>query len=58
MRGSIRVGGWLVEPHLNSLKNTSHELKIEPRIMSALAYLAEHPDEVVSREQILKEEEH
>ena len=47
MRGSIRVGGWLVEPHPNSLKDTSHELQVEPRIMSVLVYLAEHPDEVV-----------
>jgi TolB-like protein/DNA-binding winged helix-turn-helix (wHTH) protein/Flp pilus assembly protein TadD len=48
------VDEWLVEPDLNRISRAGKEVQIEPKVMDLLAYLAAHPGEVCSREQILK----
>ena len=50
---SLRVGDWLVEPALNQISSAGKTVKLEPKVMSVLAYLAERPAQVVSREALL-----
>src|SRR5712691_1059459 len=49
-RERLRVGNWTVEPALNQLSATGKTVKLEPKAMAALIYLANRPGQVVSRE--------
>jgi TolB-like protein/DNA-binding winged helix-turn-helix (wHTH) protein/Tfp pilus assembly protein PilF len=54
MRSEFCVGGWLIEPDLNRLTSGTRTAHIEPRVMDVLSFLALHPGEVCSKEQILQ----
>ena len=54
MPRSFRIGDWLVRPHQNELVGPSRRVKVQPRVMELLLYLAEHPGKIVSREQIFE----
>jgi len=49
----FRVGEWTVLPELNSLERNGRSVHLEPKVMQVLVALAEHPGDVVSKEQIL-----
>jgi len=49
----LRVGEWIVEPALNQLSTAGKTVKVEPKVMAALVYLANRPGQVVSREALL-----
>ena len=49
----LQVGDWTVEPALNQLSAAGKTVKLEPKAMSVLVYLAERPGQVVSREALL-----
>src|ERR1700694_2662055 len=49
----LQVGNWMVEPALNQLSTTGKTVKLEPKTMAALIYLANRPGQVVSREALL-----
>ena len=49
----LRVGDWTVEPALFQLSAGGKTVKLEPKAMSVLVYLAARPGEVVSREALL-----
>lgn len=49
----LRVGRWAVEPALNQLSAAGKTVKLEPKAMAVLAYLANRPGQVVSREALL-----
>ena len=49
MESPFRIGEWLVEPQRDQLIGPDQRVKIEPRAMQVLVYLAEHPGEVVPR---------
>jgi DNA-binding winged helix-turn-helix (wHTH) protein/TolB-like protein/Tfp pilus assembly protein PilF len=49
----LQVGDWAVEPALNQLSSAGKTVKLEPKAMSVLVYLAERPGQVVSREALL-----
>lgn len=51
--GRLQVGDWTVEPALNQLSAAGKTVKIEPKAMSVLVYLADRPRQVVSREALL-----
>lgn len=51
--GSFLLGDWTVEPSLGRLARGARIVHLEPRVMAVLTYLADHPGEVVSKEQIL-----
>src|SRR5258706_7248048 len=51
--GRLRVGDWTVEPALNQLSAAGKTVKLEPKTMAVLAYLARRPGQVVSREELL-----
>ena len=49
----LQVGDWTVEPALNQLSLAGRTVKLEPKAMAVLVYLAEHAGQVVSREALL-----
>ncbi|MEN8008280.1 MAG: winged helix-turn-helix domain-containing protein [Candidatus Krumholzibacteriota bacterium] len=51
----FRLGQWLVRPALNRISGPDGDVQIEPRVMRVLLVLAEKPDEVVSRLDLLDE---
>ncbi|HEY1287446.1 MAG TPA: winged helix-turn-helix domain-containing protein [Burkholderiales bacterium] len=50
---SLRVGDWAVEPPLNQLSAAGRTVKLEPKAMAVLVYLAQRRGEVVSRDALL-----
>src|SRR4051794_35281987 len=51
--GTFQVGDWTVEPALNHLSAAGKTVKLEPKAMAVLVYLANRPGEVLSRETLL-----
>jgi DNA-binding winged helix-turn-helix (wHTH) protein/TolB-like protein/Tfp pilus assembly protein PilF len=49
----LQVGDWMVEPALNQLSAAGKTVKLEPKTMAVLIYLANRPGQVVSREALL-----
>jgi len=49
---SFRVGEWLVEPARDVLQRAEETIKLEPRTMRVLTYLAERPLQVVSQTEL------
>jgi eukaryotic-like serine/threonine-protein kinase len=54
VEGDFSVGECLVQPRLNTVVRSGKTTHIEPKVMEVLVYLAEHPGEVVSKDEILK----
>src|SRR6266487_6946414 len=52
-RERLRVGDWTVETALNQLSAAGKTVKLEPKAMATLIYLANRPGQVVSREALL-----
>lgn len=46
----IWVGDWYVDPDSGHLYREQEEVKLEPKVMQVLVYLAHHPNKVVGRE--------
>ena len=53
MNGRYYVGEWLVEPEQNRLVRGSESSKLEPKAVQVLSFLAEHPNEVLTKEHII-----
>ncbi|HJY75886.1 MAG TPA: winged helix-turn-helix domain-containing protein [Burkholderiales bacterium] len=51
--GALRVGDWTVDPALNQLSAAGKTVKLEPKAMAVLVYLADRRGDVVSRETLL-----
>jgi len=49
----IRVGDWTVRPSLNRLERDGRFVKLEPRAMEVLVYLASRAGEVVSADELI-----
>ncbi len=49
----LQVGDWTVEPALNQLAGAGRTVKLEPKAMAVLVYLADRPGQVVSRDALL-----
>jgi DNA-binding winged helix-turn-helix (wHTH) protein/TolB-like protein/Tfp pilus assembly protein PilF len=49
----LQVGDWTVDPALNQLSAAAKTVKLEPKAMAVLVYLAQRRGEVVSREKLL-----
>jgi adenylate cyclase len=54
MSREFRIGEWLVEPNLNCIKRGNQKISVEPKVIEVLAYLADYPGEVLSKEQIIQ----
>jgi len=46
----FRVGDWNVDPSSGRLVKSGLEIKLEPKVMQVLVYLAQHQGKVISRE--------
>jgi Tol biopolymer transport system component/DNA-binding winged helix-turn-helix (wHTH) protein len=55
MQGDFRVGDRLVSPTLNRLVRDGQEVRIEPKAMQVLVYLAGRPNELASRDELIAE---
>src|SRR5690349_3627147 len=54
IRTKLQIGDWIVEPSLYRLTAPAGKVvKLEPKAMAVLVYLANRPGEVVSREALL-----
>ena len=49
----IRVGDWAVSPTQNLLERDGQAVKLKPRTMDVLVYLADHAGEVVSTDELI-----
>jgi DNA-binding winged helix-turn-helix (wHTH) protein/TolB-like protein/Tfp pilus assembly protein PilF len=49
----LLVGAWLVDPTMNEISAGGKAIKLEPKAMEVLWYLAQRPGQVVSREGLL-----
>jgi len=47
---AFTLGDWRVDPNSGRISNDDQEIKLEPKVMDVLVYLASHPGTVVSRE--------
>ena len=52
-QAKLKVGAWTVSPALNVLERGERSIKLEPRTMDVLVYLASRAGEVVSVEELL-----
>ena len=48
------VGTWLVQPNLNNVSHNGTMVRLEPKLMGVLVFLASQPGEPVFKEAILK----
>lgn len=49
----LRIGAWCVERSLNQLRRGAQIVRLEPKAIEVLTYLADRPGEVVSREELM-----
>jgi DNA-binding winged helix-turn-helix (wHTH) protein len=58
MQGSFKIGEWRVEPNTNRLVSTripDQQIRIDPKAMQVLVYLAEHAGQVVRKKEVVDE---
>ena len=49
----FKIGSWIVRPAQNLLQNRERSIRIEPRAMDVLSYLASRPGDVISISELL-----
>lgn len=54
MKGDFHIGDWQVQPQANCVQKGGRTFHLEPKIMQVLVQLAAHPNEVLSKEQLIK----
>ncbi len=53
MVDDFRIEDWLVQPQLNTVVHPDNgSVRVEPKVMEVLVYLADHAGEVVSKEAV------
>jgi DNA-binding winged helix-turn-helix (wHTH) protein/TolB-like protein len=50
---AYQFGTWIVEPHLNRIRNSEGETQLEPKTAEVLAYLLSHEGQIVSIDELL-----
>jgi DNA-binding winged helix-turn-helix (wHTH) protein len=53
MKGSFRVGEWLIRPDLGRIASPRKSVRVEPKVMQVLEVLAENAGEMVPREELI-----
>jgi transcriptional activator of cad operon len=53
MNGRFYVGEWLVEPEQSRVLRGSETARLDPKAIQVLSYLADHPQETLTKEQII-----
>jgi len=54
MPGEFRLGSWLVQPSFNTVSRNGKSIRLEPKVIEVLVYLAERRGEVVSKEKLIQ----
>lgn len=54
MAREFRVADWLVEPDLNRITKEGKTIRIEPKVIEVLVFLADHAGEVLSKKEIIR----
>jgi TolB-like protein/DNA-binding winged helix-turn-helix (wHTH) protein/Tfp pilus assembly protein PilF len=54
VEGDFQVGAWLVQPKLNAISANGVTVRLEPKAMQVLLYLAEHAGDVMPKERIVQ----
>ena len=54
MRDAFRLGEWIVHPRLNQISRGGRVAHLRARVMELLVFFAEHPGEVLSKDEILE----
>jgi DNA-binding winged helix-turn-helix (wHTH) protein len=54
MPTNFRIGPWLIQPSLNTIANNGARVRLEPKVLNVLVYLAEHRGEVVSKDELMR----
>lgn len=49
----VRVGEWLVSPDVNQISCNGRRTTLEPRLIDLLVFLAHHPGEVLTRDELI-----
>jgi TolB-like protein/DNA-binding winged helix-turn-helix (wHTH) protein/Flp pilus assembly protein TadD len=49
---SLQIGDWLVEPGSSRVTKDGQSIKLEPKVMDLLVYLAQRPRRVLAREEL------
>lgn len=49
----VLIGEWMVTPSINQISRQGRQLTLEPRLIDLLVYFAQHPDEVLSRDELI-----
>ncbi len=49
----FRVGEWLITPADNRISRDGRQRTLEPRLIDMLQYFAQHPDVVLSRDELI-----
>ena len=55
MSRTFAVGDWVVEPDSNLVRKGDETVRLEPRAVDVLSYLADHPDTVISTQALIAE---
>ena len=51
-RGPLAIGPWIVDPPINELRRGNEAVRIEPKAMDVLVFLADRAGRLVSREEL------
>ena len=54
MASAFMVGDWTVLPEMNSLERNGRTVRLEPKVMQVLNFLAQHHGEMVSKERLIR----
>lgn len=54
MKSAFQIDEWLVDPESNSLSADGESHHLEPKVMKVLLHLAEHPNRVISKKQMIE----
>jgi Tol biopolymer transport system component/DNA-binding winged helix-turn-helix (wHTH) protein len=53
LKGTFQIGEWEVQPQVNCVQKGQQSFHLEPKIMQVLVQLATHPNEVLSKDQLI-----
>ena len=52
--GNFRIGPWFVEPSVNTVSRNGKTIRLEPKVLEVVVYLAQHPGETVAKEELIR----
>lgn len=54
MRGKFHIAEWEIQPESNCLRRGEQDFHLEPKVMQVLLQLATHPNQVLSKEELIR----